>query len=58
MGLPDDTAEAIAAYEEAMAQFAFHKALMAVWNLISQMNRYIDVTAPWFWPRKINPQAA
>ena len=52
LGLPDDTAEAIAAYEEAMEEFAFHKALMAVWNLISQMNRYIDVTAPWVLARK------
>ncbi len=52
LGLPEDTAEAIAAYEQAMEEFAFHKALMAVWNLISQMNRYIDVTAPWVLAKK------
>ncbi len=52
LGLPEDTAEAIAAYEQAMEEFAFHKALMAIWNLISQMNRYIDVTAPWVLAKK------
>ncbi len=52
LGLPEDAAEAIAAYEQAMEEFAFHKALMAVWNLISQMNRYIDVTAPWVLAKK------
>jgi methionyl-tRNA synthetase len=30
-----------------MARFAFHKALAAVWELINQMNKIIDVTAPW-----------
>jgi methionyl-tRNA synthetase len=25
----------------------FHKAIAAVWEFISQMNKYIDVTAPW-----------
>jgi methionyl-tRNA synthetase len=52
LGLPDDAAEAIAAYEEVMEEFAFHKGLMAIWNLISQMNRYIDVTAPWVLAKK------
>ena len=37
---------------QAMDEFAFHKGLMAVWNLISQMNRYIDVTAPWVLAKK------
>lgn len=52
LGLPEDAAEAVAAYEQAMDKFAFHKGLMAVWNLISQMNRYIDVTAPWVLAKK------
>jgi len=52
LGLPEDAADAIAAYEQAMDEFAFHKSLMAVWNLISQMNRYIDVTAPWVLAKK------
>jgi len=33
--------------EEAFEQFAFHKGLIATWELISAMNRYIDLTAPW-----------
>ncbi len=33
--------------EEAFEQFAFHKGLMATWELISEMNRYVDLTAPW-----------
>jgi len=52
LGLPGDVADAIAAYEATMEEFAFHKGLMATWNLISQMNRYIDVTAPWVLAKK------
>ncbi len=32
---------------EAMEEFAFNKALMAIWRFINQTNKYIDVTAPW-----------
>ncbi|MFH1984943.1 MAG: methionine--tRNA ligase [Pseudomonadota bacterium] len=52
LGLPMDTAEAISEYEGAMAGFEFHKGLMAVWVLINQMNKYIDVTAPWVLAKK------
>jgi len=34
-------------YIESMNRFAFHKALMAVWELINHVNRYIDYQAPW-----------
>ena len=47
LSLQDKAMEAISAYEKAMADFAFHKALMAVWEFISHMNKFIDVTAPW-----------
>ena len=30
----------------------FHKGLGAVWEFISQMNKYIDVTAPWELAKK------
>ena len=46
-GLQSDAVVAIGEFELAMSSFAFHKALSAVWELISQMNKYIDVTAPW-----------
>jgi len=46
-GLQSDAAAAIRDFETGMSGFMFHKALMAVWEFISQMNKYIDVTAPW-----------
>ncbi len=46
-GLKADAEEAVTAFEEAMENFAFHKGLMAIWELVSRMNKYIDVTAPW-----------
>ena len=52
LGLPHDAARAIDGYTEAMEGFAFHKALIAVWEFINQMNKYIDVTAPWELAKK------
>ncbi len=34
-------------FESEMMILAFHKALIAVWDLIGQVNRYVDETAPW-----------
>ena len=42
----------IAEYERFMESFEFHKALMAVWEFIAQMNKTIDVTAPWVLAKK------
>jgi methionyl-tRNA synthetase len=39
--------ELIDIYHGHMRQLAFHKALMAVWEVISDVNKYIDQTAPW-----------
>ena len=47
LGLEEKAATAIAVFQQEMAVFAFHKALAAVWEFINQMNKYIDVTAPW-----------
>ena len=33
--------------ERAMEQFAFHRALEAIWEFIGAVNRYIDTTQPW-----------
>jgi methionyl-tRNA synthetase len=30
-----------------MEEFAFHKGLASVWEFITHMNKYVDVTAPW-----------
>ena len=35
-----------------MESFEFHRALMAVWEFIAQMNKTIDVTAPWILAKK------
>ncbi len=34
-------------YVRHMESLGFHKALMAVWDLIGKLNKYIDTTAPW-----------
>ncbi len=34
-------------YAGHMESLGFHKALMAVWDLIGKLNKYIDTTAPW-----------
>ena len=31
----------------AMGDLAFHKALMAIWEVVELANRYIEITAPW-----------
>ena len=33
--------------DHAMAEFAFHKALTAIWDFIGAVNRYVDAQAPW-----------
>ncbi len=34
-------------YTAHMEQLEFHKALMALWELINSVNRYVDQSAPW-----------
>jgi len=34
-------------YEEFMEELGFHKALMAIWEVIGKVNKYIDTMAPW-----------
>lgn len=51
-GLQSDIRRAIGEYEKGMASFEFHKALIALWELINQINKYIDVTAPWQLAKK------
>ncbi|MDY0161824.1 methionine--tRNA ligase [Desulfobotulus sp.] len=46
-GLMAGAQEAVDHFIVEMQAFAFHKALMAVWAFISQLNKYIDTTAPW-----------
>ncbi|TYT75906.1 methionine--tRNA ligase [Desulfobotulus mexicanus] len=46
-GLHAGAVQATEIFEEQMPLMAFHKALMAVWAFIGQLNKYIDTTAPW-----------
>lgn len=54
-GVPEGTDEAVKdqalalidQYESLMKELGFHKALMAVWELIGGLNKYIDTMAPW-----------
>ncbi|MCW7753671.1 methionine--tRNA ligase [Desulfobotulus sp. H1] len=46
-GLQAGALETVTSFVHHMSDFAFHKALMAVWSFIGQLNKYIDATAPW-----------
>jgi methionyl-tRNA synthetase len=52
LGLEANAQNAIADYEGFMESFQFHNALQAVWKFISEMNKYVDVTAPWVLAKK------
>jgi len=47
-----DASKALEEYQKAMEDFAFHKALMALWEFINRINKYIDITAPWELAKK------
>ncbi len=44
-------AAARAAVEQSMQEFAFQKALAALWAFIGTVNRYVDASAPWVLAR-------
>jgi len=52
IGLKVHALDCIAEYEAHMAGFAFHRALMGVWEFINHLNKYIDLTAPWVLAKK------
>jgi len=45
--LKSDALKTVEEFEKSMRRFSFQKALMAIWDFISKMNKYIDVTSPW-----------
>jgi methionyl-tRNA synthetase len=51
-GLEENARSAIDGFEGYMEAFQFHNALQAIWKFISQMNKYVDVTAPWELAKK------
>ncbi len=52
LDLESDAMQAVKEFETYMDTFEFHKALAAVWEFISQMNKYVDTTAPWVLAKK------
>ena len=51
-GLKSQAFAVVEEYEKAMESFSFHKALISVWEFISLMNKYVDITAPWVLAKK------
>ncbi len=47
LGLKGDAFNAVSCFESSMENFSFHKAMIAIWEFINKMNKYVDVTAPW-----------
>jgi len=45
--LKTEALDIIDRYEVFMKELAFHKALMAVWEVIGKVNKYIDTMSPW-----------
>jgi len=45
--LKDHALRTVASFESEMKDLGFHKALMATWDFIGHVNKYIDETAPW-----------
>jgi methionyl-tRNA synthetase len=52
LGLEADARTAVADFEDAMESFQFHNAVKAIWQFISNMNKYVDVTAAWELAKK------
>jgi methionyl-tRNA synthetase len=44
--------EALRGLGEAMEEFAFSRALAAIWELVAAVNRYVDTTQPWALAKK------
>ena len=52
LGLESEALGTIDEFEKNMKSFAFNKAIMAIWEFINHMNKYIDLTAPWVLAKK------
>jgi methionyl-tRNA synthetase len=57
LGLKSKALSAISEFETQMPQFAFHKGLVAIWEFISHLNKYIDTTAPWVLAKNKSSQS-
>jgi len=50
--LKDDAKRAVDTFSKAMEWLEFHKGLIAIWDFISVMNKYVDSSAPWELAKK------
>ncbi len=57
MELKSAAMAAVTEFDEQMQAFAFHKGLLAIWDLISRMNKTIDTAAPWNLAKNSKQQA-
>lgn len=54
--LRDLALKAAQEYETSMNETSFHKALTAVWDYISDVNKYVDEQAPWVLAKEKNEE--
>ena len=47
LGLESAALQTISEFEKHMEGFVFHRSIMAIWEFVNQLNKYIDVAAPW-----------
>ena len=52
LGLREQAVQCVDEYGPLMESFQFHRALMCVWEFISRLNKYVDVTSPWVLARE------
>jgi methionyl-tRNA synthetase len=51
--LKPDYERALADVQRAMTEFAFHRALSAIWEFIGAVNRFVDKTQPWLIAKQV-----
>jgi methionyl-tRNA synthetase len=52
LSLKTEALDTIAKFEEHMKSFDFNKAIVAIWEFINHLNKYIDLTTPWVLAKK------
>jgi methionyl-tRNA synthetase len=53
--LKPDFERILAEVEGALAEFAFHRALAAIWEFVGAVNRFVDTTQPWLIAKQLEP---
>ena len=54
--LKDDATALIKTYSDNMTELGFHKAMIAVWEFIGKVNKYIVTTEPWVLAKTDQPR--